>query len=80
MVPHLGRVLDGKEILRDVQGTALPLRTKTATCGMTYRTEEFRQVLDRTKFANNYALAKVKLAGLQVWLITLSKVSTPVNE
>lgn len=45
---------------------------------MTYRTEEFARILDRSKFANNYALTKVKLAGLPIWLrITLNKVSTP---
>lgn len=41
---------------------------------MTYRTDEFAQILDRSRFAPSYALAKVNLAGLPIWLrITLSK-------
>jgi ubiquinone/menaquinone biosynthesis C-methylase UbiE len=41
---------------------------------MTYRTDEFERILGRTRFANSYALTKVNLAGMPVWLqIRLSK-------
>jgi SAM-dependent methyltransferase len=41
---------------------------------MTYRTEEYAQILDRSRFAGSYTLTKVTLAGLPIWLrITLSK-------
>jgi ubiquinone/menaquinone biosynthesis C-methylase UbiE len=41
---------------------------------MTYRTDEYAQILDRSRFANSFALTKLKPAGLPIWLrITLSK-------
>lgn len=41
---------------------------------MTYQTEEYDRILDGSRFANSYAITKVKLAGLPIWLrITLQK-------
>jgi len=43
---------------------------------ITYRTDEFARILDGTRFAGHYALAKVRLACLPIWLeITLTKVA-----
>ncbi len=42
--------------------------------GMTYRTDEVADIIQRTKFANCFAIDKITLAGLPAWLrITLTK-------
>jgi ubiquinone/menaquinone biosynthesis C-methylase UbiE len=39
-----------------------------------YRTEEFAKIISRTSFADSYAMEKIKLAGMPMWLrVTLTK-------